>query len=584
MASSTGGGGLGTLGWIAAAGAVSAAVAAGIYYSGALDTDGPAPVETVAKPDVQPSEPAVEPVEGPKGDPVSATAETPKEDAPETTAQDAPVEDPEVVAEDASEEEVEPAPASEPETPKLSAPSFDLVRVEADGTTVIAGTGTSGSTVSVLLDDVAQDTFDVDASGSFVSFLLLPPSDSPRIMTMVAELAGQKVLSEDQIILAPTPKAEPEPEPQVAEATDPAAENEPSSVVEETPAIADATEQAATEAVVQDASETAAQSVAEPAPQDATPEMTVDSETPEASETAVALAETTGTETEELKPEAETPVVAKAPETPEAPEPAAPETELAGVDTQTASGSTDEEATSTSASEPSADQSSEPPIETADAADPVQPAAPAPATPTEPEPEAVAESNPTPEPEPASSSVAVLRAGADGVELIQSGSAPQPEALTDIVLETISYSDEGEVQLTGRAGKRSTVRVYLNNKPLTDLGAGDDGKWKGELNGVEPGIYTLRLDELDAQGDVISRLETPFKREAPEVLVPAESQDPGAAPPIRAITVQKGDTLWAISRARYGDGFLYVKVFDANRDSIRNPDLIYPGQVFSIPD
>lgn len=581
MASSTGGGGLGTLGWIAAAGAVSAAVAAGIYYSGALDTDGPAPVETVAKPDVQPSEPAVEAAEGPKGDPVSATAETPKEDAPETTAQDAPVEDPEVVAEDASEEEVEPAPASEPETPKLSAPSFDLVRVEADGTTVIAGTGTSGSTVSVLLDDVAQDTFDVDASGSFVSFLLLPPSDSPRIMTMIAELAGQKVLSEDQIILTPTPKVEPEPEPQVAEATDPAAQGQTPSVSEETPAKAEAAEETAAAAIAQDTDDAAAQSVAQAAQRETAPETTDASDTPEASETATVLEGATGSESVEVTPEATAPMVAEAPE---APQSDGQGTVLADVDTQTASETTDEEAGSSSASEPSTDQSAEPPIETAEAADPVQPAAPAPTTPTEPEPEAVAESNPTPEPEPASSSVAVLRAGADGVELIQSGSAPQPEALTDIVLETISYSDEGEVQLTGRAGKRSTVRVYLNNKPLTDLGAGDDGKWKGELNGVEPGIYTLRLDELDAQGDVISRLETPFKREAPEVLVPAASQDPGAAPPIRAITVQKGDTLWAISRARYGDGFLYVKVFDANRDSIRNPDLIYPGQVFSIPD
>lgn len=49
------------------------------------------------------------------------------------------------------------------------------------------------------------------------------------------------------------------------------------------------------------------------------------------------------------------------------------------------------------------------------------------------------------------------------------------------------------------------------------------------------------------------------------------------------ITVQPGFTLWQIARERFGDGVLYVKVYDANRDQIRDPDLIYPGQVFTIP-
>ncbi|MDT8327844.1 MAG: peptidoglycan-binding protein, partial [Roseovarius sp.] len=39
----------------------------------------------------------------------------------------------------------------------------------------------------------------------------------------------------------------------------------------------------------------------------------------------------------------------------------------------------------------------------------------------------------------------------------------------------------------------------------------------------------------------------------------------------------------AISRAFYGDGVMYVRVFEANRDRIRDPDLIYPGQVFALP-
>ena len=51
----------------------------------------------------------------------------------------------------------------------------------------------------------------------------------------------------------------------------------------------------------------------------------------------------------------------------------------------------------------------------------------------------------------------------------------------------------------------------------------------------------------------------------------------------RIVTVQPGFTLWQIASESYGDGVLYVQVFEANRDKIRNPDLIYPGQVFTVP-
>ncbi|MGB0498210.1 MAG: LysM peptidoglycan-binding domain-containing protein [Rubricella sp.] len=57
-----------------------------------------------------------------------------------------------------------------------------------------------------------------------------------------------------------------------------------------------------------------------------------------------------------------------------------------------------------------------------------------------------------------------------------------------------------------------------------------------------------------------------------------------AAPPRPSqIVVQPGNNLWTIARQRYGDGFLYTQIFAANSDQIRDPDLIYPGQVFVLP-
>ena len=50
-----------------------------------------------------------------------------------------------------------------------------------------------------------------------------------------------------------------------------------------------------------------------------------------------------------------------------------------------------------------------------------------------------------------------------------------------------------------------------------------------------------------------------------------------------SVTVQPGFTLWGIAKERFGDGVFYVQVFETNRDKIRDPDLIYPGQVFAVP-
>lgn len=61
------------------------------------------------------------------------------------------------------------------------------------------------------------------------------------------------------------------------------------------------------------------------------------------------------------------------------------------------------------------------------------------------------------------------------------------------------------------------------------------------------------------------------------------AESPPAPPASVSVTVQPGYTLWGIARKQMGSGFLYVQVWEANKDKIRNPDLIYPGQVFTLP-
>ncbi|WP_052341024.1 LysM peptidoglycan-binding domain-containing protein [Salinarimonas rosea] len=54
-------------------------------------------------------------------------------------------------------------------------------------------------------------------------------------------------------------------------------------------------------------------------------------------------------------------------------------------------------------------------------------------------------------------------------------------------------------------------------------------------------------------------------------------------PAVDTALVVRGDSLWRISRRIYGDGIRYTVIFDANQDQIRNPDLIFPGQIFVLP-
>lgn len=184
-------------------------------------------------------------------------------------------------------------------------------------------------------------------------------------------------------------------------------------------------------------------------------------------------------------------------------------------------------------------------------------------------------------------SPAVLAITADGVEVVQPSVASDtpPEVMSNVALDTITYNPAGDVVLGGRALGQGFVQVYVDNTPVSRLPVDEDGTWRGDLPDVDTGVYTLRIDEVDADGVVLSRIETPFQREDRADVVDAMA-DQVANPEftVATRTVQPGATLWAIARERYGSGVLYVSVFEANKDRIRDPDLIYPGQVFVLPE
>ncbi|MDF2233088.1 LysM peptidoglycan-binding domain-containing protein [Albimonas sp. CAU 1670] len=143
-----------------------------------------------------------------------------------------------------------------------------------------------------------------------------------------------------------------------------------------------------------------------------------------------------------------------------------------------------------------------------------------------------------------------------------------------VTLDALTYTERGDVHLAGRGAAGRTARIYADDRHQADAAVGEDGAWRITLAGLRrPGHYTLRVDEVDERGRVASRIESPFLREPPEALAAQPGQ----------VVVQPGHSLWAIAQARYGSGTRYALIYGANRDRIRDPDLIYPGQVFDLP-
>ncbi|MCP9483894.1 LysM peptidoglycan-binding domain-containing protein [Shimia sp. CNT1-13L.2] len=352
---------------------------------------------------------------------------------------------PEVTEAPATEEAVveEPTPEAEPEAEvvvETVVPSFDVVRVEPDGNTLIAGHAAAEVSITVLLDGADLAEAPTDSGGKFVTFASIAPSSEPQVLSLVQRREDGDVFSEATVILAPV-------QPVVAEA-------EPEPVAEPAEVVVEAVE----DAVAEDTVETV----------DVQPETVEDTEVTAVEET--------------------------------------------------------------------------------------QPAAPT-----------------------------VLLSDGDGVRVLQPPAVIEtgPDVTTSLALDTIAYSDAGEVSLTGRGSDEGFVRVYLDNAPITSSRIEAGGNWRTELPDVDTGVYTLRVDQVDAEGEVVSRVETPFKREAPEAL---QAVAPQGDNKVEAVTVQPGSTLWAIANEHYGDGVLYVRVFEANKDQIVDPNLIFPGQIFSIPE
>ncbi|MCC5975926.1 MAG: LysM peptidoglycan-binding domain-containing protein [Rubellimicrobium sp.] len=515
----------------------------------------------------------------------------------------------------------EAAAADEQPAAGIAAPLLETVFIEADGNTVIAGRSAAGLPVAILLAGGVLAEVLADETGQFVAMLSIPPADQPRLLSLLADPEGAAVASEQTyivssvapVVAAPEPEddmgglgtaGEPEDDLGGLETAGEAGEAGDDLGGLETAGEADGEtdgEALAEAGVASGADPVIARAEGIEADGDASPVEMLSDEDPAQ----------VGATPDAGRPLDDATAAAGA----DAPLPLPEDGEVASGATLPGSEGAEDADAGTGPAAVAAVADLDPDLRDTDVDAPVLGEGPGavdggqPGT-TPPDPlvadgsapdlpavagvpaavvdlphaglaGAVSDLPPLPQ------TPSVLVADADGVRVLQPTLSPAatPEVLTTVALDTISYSAEGEIILAGRATGGGSILIYLDNVFLAEVAVQPDGTWS--LSGIEiaPGVYTLRVDQVGPDGRVMSRIETPFQREERAVIAAVMAEQTDAEDfDVAVLTVQPGHTLWAIARDRYGEGILYVSVFEANRDRIRNPDLIFPGQVFVLPE
>ncbi len=157
------------------------------------------------------------------------------------------------------------------------------------------------------------------------------------------------------------------------------------------------------------------------------------------------------------------------------------------------------------------------------------------------------------------------------------------------VLIRVVEADQETFSVSGKAAPGELVRIYLDDAPVGSTTTDADGSFalKAVL-ALTAGDHAVRVDQVRPDGSVVGRAEVSYAyapgEPAPVVAAAAPPADPTTPAGMRRIVVQRGDNLWKFSRQFYGAGERYTTIYQANRNHIIDPDLIYPGQEFLVPD
>ncbi|WP_374377144.1 LysM peptidoglycan-binding domain-containing protein [Dongia sp.] len=155
------------------------------------------------------------------------------------------------------------------------------------------------------------------------------------------------------------------------------------------------------------------------------------------------------------------------------------------------------------------------------------------------------------------------------------GTAAAPTGpVSEPTLDIVDFEKDGRMSLAGRAPANSKVLLYLDDKLIGSAVVDAQGRWSFiPPDKLSVGRHELRVDQVDESGKVVARIAQPLEQPDFAQLTPDGTQ----------IVVQPGNSLWRLARRTYGDGLRFSVIYEANKERVRDPDLIYPGQVLTLP-
>lgn len=151
--------------------------------------------------------------------------------------------------------------------------------------------------------------------------------------------------------------------------------------------------------------------------------------------------------------------------------------------------------------------------------------------------------------------------------------------------DIVTVARDGSAVIAGRAAPGARVQVFDGSQKLGEVTADRSGEWVLVPDRPLPaGAGRLSLHAATGHGLVVASVET-VAVTVPQTAPQAPPALPAGARAATAQTyrVQRGNSLWQIARHAFGAGIRYLTIYSANLGQIRNPDLIYPGQVFKLP-
>ena len=218
--------------------------------------------------------------------------------------------------------------------------------------------------------------------------------------------------------------------------------------------------------------------------------------------------------------------------------------------------------------------------------------------------------------------VSAAESAAGKLAVALAGQSPAPGSNQLPEFDIVRIEPDGEAVIAGRATAGATVELLRNGEPYDRAVADQSGQFAMIPRPLPPGKYDLTLRVRQGDGrDVVSKQSVavalePKANEPPiaeltgslpahnprssRAPVPVATQpqpaaidatmvpdkptpSPVAMSKIATTTVSRGDSLWRISQRALGAGQRYVVIYHTNRAQIRNPNLIYPGQMFVMP-